>query len=41
MHLADASLVTAAEALGTLDRNDFATYRAQRGHRHEPLEVVG
>jgi predicted nucleic acid-binding protein len=45
MDLADASLITAAEILGirkvfTLDRNDFATYRAQRGHRHEPLEVV-
>ena len=45
MDLADASLVTAAEILGirkvfTLDRDDFATYRAQRGHRHEALEVV-
>jgi predicted nucleic acid-binding protein len=45
MDLADASLVTAAEALGirkvfTLDRNEFATYRVQRGHRHDPFEVV-
>jgi hypothetical protein len=39
MDLADASLVTAAEALGTrrvftLDRKDFGTYRVRRGHRH-------
>lgn len=45
MDLAVASLVAAAETLDirkvfTLDRNDFATYRARRGHRHEPLEVV-
>ena len=36
MDLADASLVTAAEALDTrtiftIDRNDFETYRARRG----------
>lgn len=45
MDLADASLVTAAETLGigkifTLDRDDFATYRVQRGHRYEGLEVI-
>ncbi len=45
MDLADASIVTAAEWLDirkvfTLDRDDFATYRMQRGHRHEPLEIV-
>ena len=45
MDLADASLVAAAETLGirrvfTLDRDDFATYRAQRGHLHEPFEIV-
>ena len=38
MDLADASLVAAAEALGTrkifmLDRKDFETYRLRRGHR--------
>jgi hypothetical protein len=46
MDLADASLVVAAEALETrkiftLDRNDFATYRARRAHRHYALEVLG
>ncbi len=46
MDLADASLVVAAEALKTrkiltIDRNDFATYRVRRGHRHYPLEVLG
>jgi predicted nucleic acid-binding protein len=46
MDLADASLVVAAEALETrkiftLDRNDFATYRVRRGHRHYALEVLG
>jgi uncharacterized protein len=45
MDLADASLVTAAEVLGirkvfTLDRDDFSTYRALRGHVHEALEIV-
>jgi predicted nucleic acid-binding protein len=45
MDLADASLVAAAEALGTLrvftiDRNDFETYRVRRGHRHHPMEIV-
>lgn len=38
MDLADASLVTAAEVLGTrkvftLDRKDFNAYRLRRGHR--------
>ena len=46
MDLADASLVVAAEALETrkiftIDRNDFATYRARRGHRHYAFEVLG
>ena len=45
MDFADASLVTAAERerirrIFTLDRNDFATYRVRRGHRHYPLEVL-
>jgi uncharacterized protein len=46
MDLADASLVVAAEALEsrkifTIDRDDFATYRVRRGHRHYALEVIG
>jgi predicted nucleic acid-binding protein len=46
MDLADASLVVAAEVLETrkiftIDRDDFATYRVRRGHRHFALEVVG
>lgn len=45
MDLADASLITAAEALSTqkiftIDRNDFTTYRIRRGHRHEAFEIV-
>jgi uncharacterized protein len=45
MDLADASLVTAAEALGTrrvftIDRNDFETYRVRRGHRHQPMQIL-
>jgi len=45
MDLADASLVAAAEALGTrrvftIDRKDFETYRVRRGHRHYPIEIV-
>jgi len=44
MDLADASLVTAAEALDTrrvftLDTH-FGAYRVRRGHRHEPFEIV-
>jgi predicted nucleic acid-binding protein len=46
MDLADASLVTAAEALQlrkifTLDRDDFSTYRIRRGHSAEGFEVLG
>jgi predicted nucleic acid-binding protein len=45
MDLADASLVAAAEALGTrrvltIDRKDFETYRVRRGHRYYPVEIV-
>jgi len=45
MDLVDASLVTAAEALGTrrvftIDRNDFETYRVRRGHRHHAIQIV-
>jgi predicted nucleic acid-binding protein len=44
MDLADASLVTAAEALHTrkiftLDRSDFSSYRLQRGHSSEGFEI--
>lgn len=46
MGFADASLVAVAEAerlnrIFTIDRNDFATYRIKRGHRHYDFEVVG
>ena len=45
MDLADASLVVAAEALGTrqvftIDRNDFETYRVRRGYRHHAMQIV-
>ena len=45
MDLAGASLVAAAEALGTrkvftIDRKDFETYRVRRGHRHHLVEIV-
>ncbi len=45
MDLADASLVTAAEALCTrrvftIDRNDFQTYRVRRGHRYHAIQIV-
>ena len=45
MDLADASLVTAAEALATtrvftLDRRDFRAYRVRRGHRAARVEIV-
>ena len=45
MDLADASLVVAAEMLGTrkvftIDRKDFAAYRVRRGHRHYAVEVI-
>lgn len=46
MDLADASLVVAAESMGTrriftIDRRDFDVYRIRRGHRHVTFEVVG
>ena len=46
MDLADASLVVAAESLGTckvftVDRKDFETYRVRRGHRNHPMEIIG
>ncbi|MDX2237294.1 MAG: PIN domain-containing protein [Hyphomonadaceae bacterium] len=45
MDFADASVIAAAEALGTrkvftLDRNDFQTYRIKRGQRHLAVEIV-
>ena len=45
MDLADASLVAAAESLGTrkiftVDRRDFDTYRVRRGHRYYPFDVL-
>lgn len=45
MDLADASLVTAAEGLGTrrvftIDLNDFAIYRVRCGHRHQSIQLV-
>jgi hypothetical protein len=45
MDLADASVITAAEGLGTrrvftIDRNDFETYRVRRGHRHQSIQIV-
>jgi hypothetical protein len=45
MDLADASLIAAAETLGTrkiftIDRQDFETYRIRRGHRTYPVEIV-
>src|SRR5262249_13851412 len=46
MDLADASLVATAEALKTtrvftLDRNDFATYRAMIGRTSRRFSVIG
>ena len=46
MDFADASLVVAAEALNTrkvftIDRKNFRVYRARRGHRQFPFEVIG
>lgn len=46
MDLADASLVTAAEALETrkiftLDRGDFSTYRTRKGHHSAGFEIIG
>jgi predicted nucleic acid-binding protein len=45
MDLADASLIVAAESLGTrrvftIDRADFRTYRIRCGHRHYPVELL-
>ena len=45
MDLADASLVAAAESLGTrrvftIDRNDFETFKVRRGHRHQVMQIV-
>lgn len=45
MDLADASLIVAAEALPTrkvftIDRQDFATYRIQRGHRYYGVDII-
>lgn len=45
MDLADASIVAAAEVLGTrkvftLDRRDFLTYRVLKGHRHLTMQIV-
>lgn len=45
MDLADASVIVAAETIGTrkvftVDRNDFESYRVRRGHRHYPVEIV-
>jgi hypothetical protein len=45
MDLADASLIVAAETLKTnrvftLDRQDFKTYRIQRGHRYQRVEIL-
>jgi predicted nucleic acid-binding protein len=45
MDLADASVIAAAESLGsckvlTLDRRDFRTYRVRRGHRFHSLEIL-
>lgn len=45
MDLADASLIVAAEALDirrifTLDRNDFSTYRVNRGQYLAGLEIM-
>ncbi len=46
MDLADASLIVAAEALGTrkiftVDRRDFTAYRIRRGHRDYGVELLG
>jgi predicted nucleic acid-binding protein len=45
MDLADASLIVAAESLGTrrifsLDRRDFRAYRVRRGHREHAVDVL-
>ncbi|HSF14328.1 MAG TPA: hypothetical protein VLK65_02105 [Vicinamibacteria bacterium] len=45
MDLSDASLVAAAEELGTrkiftIDRSDFETYRVKRGHRYYAFVIL-
>ncbi|HEX4138320.1 MAG TPA: hypothetical protein VHY84_27160 [Bryobacteraceae bacterium] len=45
MDLADASLIAAAESVGTrrvftVHRKDFETYRVRRGHRSYLIEIV-
>lgn len=45
MDLADASLVVAAEKLGTrkvftIDQRDFGAYRIRHGHRHYPPQIL-
>lgn len=45
MDLADASLVAAAESIGTrkvftIDRKDFETGRVRRGHRHQVFQLL-
>ncbi len=45
MDLADASLISAAEALRirrvfTIDRDDFETYRVKIGYRYYPIEII-
>jgi predicted nucleic acid-binding protein len=45
MDLADASLVAAAETLGTrqvftIDRDDFESYKVRRGHRHHAMQIL-
>ena len=45
MDFADASLIVAAERLGTrriftIDRRHFESYRVQRGYRHYSLEIL-
>ena len=46
MDLADASLIVAAESLGTariftIDHQDFSTYRIKRGHRLVRVDILG
>ena len=46
MDMADASLIVAAETLGTrrvftIDRRDFDAYRVRVGHRYHGVEIVG
>ena len=45
MDLADASVIVAAETLGTrrfftVNRSDFKDYRIRRGHRHHGVEII-